>query len=247
MIYILKSSDTYALLDVNNKTATIKNEIIHMPVNAVYEPGDTVKIKNLKFTVLKPVPYFFNNITFRNTQAILQSDAAYIIYASGIYNGMNVLESGIGTGSLSYSILSAIGKNGKLTGFDINKSSIETARKNVSRFIDITNWETLNGDIRHDNLPGTYDSIILDIPDPWNALENITPHLKNGGSLITYAPNFNQAENNVIAMENHNFEVLETVEIIKRNILVRKGATRPDNNIVAHTAFITIAIKKSGL
>ena len=69
--------------------------------------------------------------------------------------------------------------------------------------------------------------------------------LKPGSFLITYSPNFNQAEKNVIMMKNFKFYVLETVELIKRNIIVRENATRPDNNIIDHTAFITVAIMES--
>ena len=88
-------------------------------------------------------------------------------------------------------------------------------------------------------------TIILDIPDPWNAVENMRKCIKPGGYLVTYSPNFNQAEKNVLTMKNLKFYVLETVELIKRNIIVRENATRPDNNIVDHTAFISIGVRTS--
>ncbi len=81
------------------------------------------------------------------------------------------------------------------------------------------------------------------MPEPWECVDNLKNNLKFGGYFITYSPTFNQAEKNVLSLNKNNFTVLETVELIKRNILVRENATRPDNNIIGHTAFITIAVK----
>ena len=196
---------------------------------------------------MSPDSQFFNEISGRTTQAILPFDASYIIYTAGIIPGKHILEAGIGTGSLSYSILKAIGNDGKLITMDINNNTIDAAKKNIEKFIPTDNWETKSGDIRSDNLKGMYDAAILDIPDPWNAIENLKKYIKPGGYIVTYSPNFNQAEKNVLAMKNLKFYVLETVELIKRNIIVRENATRPDNNIIDHTAFISIGVKTSSI
>ena len=242
---ILKSDTLTGILDDRNLIAYIGNEEISLPKNAYIEPGDTVKIKNTEFIALNPDPIFFTEVSGRNTQVILPFDASYIIYATGISPGKIVLEAGIGTGSLSYGILKAIGGDGKLISMDINEKSIDTARENIARFLPVENWDTRNRDIRTTSLDRKFDVAILDIPDPWNAIENIRKYMKPGSFLVTYSPNFNQAENNVITMKKHRFYVLETVELIKRNIIVRENATRPDNNIIDHTAFITIAVMQS--
>ena len=233
------------ILDDKKLIAYFGNEAISLPKNSFIEPGDFVKIKNKNFIAVNPDPIFFSDISGRSTQVILPLDASYIIYAAGISPGKKVLEAGIGTGSLSYAILKAIGKEGKLTGIDISEKNIADARNNVSRFIGTENWDTYNGNITKVELTERFDAAILDIPEPWNAVENMRKCLKPGSFLITYSPNFNQAEKNVIMMKNFKFYVLETVELIKRNIIVRENATRPDNNIVDHTAFITVAIMES--
>ena len=242
---ILKSDTLTGILDGKNLIAYIGNEKIHLPRNAIIEPGDTIKIKNREFIALNPDPVFFPEVSGRSTQVILPFDASYIIYATGISPGKMVLEAGIGTGSLSFGILKAIGGNGKLTSMDINEESIATARENIARFLPVENWDTYNGDIRTTVLDRKFDVAILDIPDPWNAIEHIRKYMKPGSFLVTYSPNFNQAEKNVITMKKHRYYVLETVELIKRNIIVRENATRPDNNIIDHTAFITIAVMQS--
>ncbi len=244
---ILKSDGISGILDERNLIAYFGKEQVKLPKNSFIEPGDILKLRNKEFIVLKPESPFFNEISGRATQAILPFDAAYIIYTAGILPGTHILEAGVGTGSLSYSILKAIGNEGKLVTMDINKNTIDIARNNIGKFIPMDNWETLLGDVRSDNLSEKYDAAILDIQDPWDAVENMKNCIKPGGYLVTYSPNFNQAEKNVIVMKKLNFYVLETVELIKRNIIVRENATRPDNNIVDHTAFISIGVRTSSI
>ncbi|WP_298275818.1 methyltransferase domain-containing protein [Ferroplasma sp.] len=244
---ILKSDTLTGILDDKNLIAYFGNEQIRLPRNACIEPGDSVKIKNREFIAVNPDPVFFSEISGRNTQVILPFDASYIIYAAGISPGKMVLEAGVGTGSLSYGILKAVGVEGGLTSMDISENNIALSREKIAGLIPVDNWDTHTGDIRTSALDRKFDVAILDIPDPWNAVENVRKYMKPGSFLVTYSPNFNQAEKNVVAMKNYRFYVLETVELIKRNIIVRENATRPDNNIIDHTAFITFAIRKSGI
>jgi tRNA (adenine57-N1/adenine58-N1)-methyltransferase len=242
---ILKSESLTGILDEKKLVAYIGKDSYSLPKNSFIEAGDTVRIRNIDFLALKSDPVFYNEISGRNTQAILPLDSSYIIYSAGILPGSHVLEAGAGTGTLSYSILKAIGTNGKLVTLDLNEKTIKIARANIEKFIDANNWDAIAGDIRNYNLPEKYDAAILDIPDPWDAVKNMRTCIKPGGYLITYSPNFNQAEKNVIAMKAEKFYVLETVELIKRKIIVRENATRPDSNIVDHTAFITVGVRTS--
>jgi len=244
---ILKSDTITGILDEKKLIAYFGKEEINLPKNTFIEVGDVLKLKNKEFVVMNPDSQFFNEISGRATQAILPFDASYIIYTAGIVPGKHIIEAGVGTGSLSYSILNAIGNEGKLITMDVNKNTIDIAKNNIEKFIPINNWETTSGDIRSDTLIGMYDAAILDIPDPWNAIENLKKYIKPGGYIVTYSPNFNQAEKNVMAMKSFKFYALETVELIKRNIIVRENATRPDNNIIDHTAFISIGVKTSSI
>ena len=240
-MFLLKSEDSTGILDSN--IAYINGEKITLPGNYVYDPGDSIKIKGKEYIVLNCDPLFYNEVTGRYTQTILPLDISYILYSASINYGKNVLESGVGIGNLSYSILKSIGESGKLTGIDINEKNIENAKKNVSRFVNMDNWNLINDDIKNYKSNDVYDAIILDMPDPWNAISNIKNNIKPGGYIILYSPNYNQTEKNVLELKKNKFFVVETVELIKRNIIVRENATRPDNNIIGHTAFINIAIK----
>ncbi len=58
-MFIIKSDDCYGLLDMEQHTAYIKNERISIPLNSVFEPGDTIKLRSKTFVILNPDPQFF--------------------------------------------------------------------------------------------------------------------------------------------------------------------------------------------
>lgn len=198
------------------------------------------------FDVLDYNPTWFSSVAKRGAQIIHPKDSSYIISRSGIAPGNRVLEAGIGSGALSSALLWHIGAKGKLFSFDMDESAIRIGRENLSHFQDIGNWETRIGDVKSMALPADLDCAVLDIPDPWNAISNVARSLKNGGSIVTYSPNYNQSESTVSQMGRSGVSVIETVELLKRDILVREGTTRPDHKMLGHTAFLTFGIKKSG-
>ena len=71
--------------------------------------------------------------------------------------------------------------------------------------------------------------------------------LKPGAIFCTYLPTFNQVEKAHTTFAKSGFYVLECSEILRRRILVREGATRPDNDIIGHTAFLSFFVRCSGL
>lgn len=62
-----------------------------------------------------------------------------------------------------------------------------------------------------------------------------------------YCPTYNQVEHTVDDLEKNGFRFLESHEIIDRKLMVRSNATRPDNDLIGHTAFISFAIRTSGI
>lgn len=95
------------------------------------------------------------------------------------------------------------------------------------------------------------DAVILDMPDPWNALSTIEPILKIGGSLVCYLPTMNQLEElrshiegwNGANVGESNYIDIFTLETIHREISVKKGAVRPDYSMLGHTGYLTFARK----
>lgn len=243
---ILKNGEQFGILNEESHEVKIGSEAIRLPPNIIISSGDTLVIRGREYDVLEYNPTFFPVVAKRGAQVIQPKDVAYLLAKCAIKPGSRVLESGIGSGALSSALLWAIGPAGKLYSYDLDSESVEMGKRNVELFQDTDNWITSTGDVRSTDLPGNIDSVILDVPDPWDALSNVGPSLKNGGILAAYSPTYNQTEKTVFAMSANSISHLETSEIIKRDILVRSEATRPDHRMLGHTAFITIGTKRSG-
>jgi len=250
LIYILHSRNGSGTLDTERKIVTIKGKEIHLDPGLEVLPGDTLTAGGEKFVVKLPGPYDFSAATKRIAQIIQPWDAGVILSYASIGPGSSVLESGIGSGSLSYQILRAIGESGKLTSVEINPTYIKLARENVARLLPdsiVRRWKINEGDVSEFRTEERFDACILDIPEPWVPLTNVNSVMKQGSILCFYCPTYNQVERTVTTLEANGFHFLDSYEIINRRILVRSNATRPDNDIIGHTAFISFAIKLSGI
>lgn len=243
---IIISQNGTGLIDLGTNTVKLKGKDIQLDPNLVPSPGDRLRIKGEEFTVVEPEPQFFPEFSRRTAQIIQPWDAAVILHYCSIGPGRKVLESGIGSGALSFSLLKAIGDAGKLTTVEINSTYIEKARSNVSLSMEPKNWEIVEGSIESYRSEERFDAAILDVPEPWEAVKNVSTLLRNGGKLCAYSPTYNQLEKNAQSMKRNGFYVYNNMDILKREILVRENATRPDNNIIGHTAFMTFGVKLSG-
>lgn len=243
---IIKSQNETGLLETSTNTIKLKGKEFRLEPNVVPMIGDRIKIKGEDFTVLEPDPIFFPDFSARTAQIIQPWDAAVIIHYCSIVPGEKVLESGIGSGALSLALLKAIGKEGKLVSVEINRAYIDRAIQNVRISTTAENWEVVEGPIENHRSDEKFDAAILDVPEPWLAIPNVSSLMKKGGKICTYSPTYNQLEKNVAAMKLNGFFVYSDMEILKREILVRENATRPDNNIIGHTAFMSFGIKLSG-
>lgn len=246
MLKVVKGKDQIGTYDEKKRIIRVRNREISIPVNAVISTGDSVDISGERYDILDFNPSWYVEIAKRGAQVIHPKDAAYIISRCGIACGSRVLEAGVGSGALTSSILWSVGQDGRLYSMEMEETAISNALENVESMIDTGSWEILRGDVRSSEIPDRLDSAVLDIPDPWNALENVIPSLRPGGIICTYSPTYNQVDQTVEKMRSLDLSVIETVEIMRRNILVRPDATRPDHRMLGHTAFLTFASRKSG-
>ncbi len=245
-ILFLKSQKNTGLLDTSRNIAIIKEKEIRINPGSVISEGDVLILKGEEFAVLNPEPSLFKEYSSRTAQIIQPWDAAAIILYGGISPGKRVLESGVGSGALSAALLNALGENGSLTTVEMDVKNIENARNNVNLLKDFNNWTVVESRIEDFSTTEKFDSIILDIPEPWNAVGRLSKNLVSGGRICCYSPTYNQVEKNVAALKKSGFLVLESIELLKRDLLVRDNATRPNNDVIGHTAFMTFAVKLSG-
>ena len=205
--------------------------------------GEQIEIGNKQFWILKSS--FLDKLQGlkRKAQIILPRDAAQIIVNCSIGSGNKVLEAGIGSGSLIIAIANAVAPNGKIISYDNREDFIKHALKNLKkanleRFVETKNKDVTKG-INEKNL----DAIILDIPNPWDAVKHAYNSLKPGGYLCTYSPLSSQVENTVKEIKKHNFIEIKTFENIQRKIVVSENGIRPSFDMLGHTGYLTFARK----
>jgi len=245
-VRIVLFRDAIGILDNASMVLTLKGESYRLSANASVSYGDTIRINGKEGIVTEFNPSLYSPAVSKTTQTIKPADYSYMIAMSGIRSGSTVLESGVGSGQLSIAILWIIGREGRLVSVDTSEKNIDASRNNIEKFLGTENWSPVVGDIRSYSTDETFDSVFLDIPDPWNCAQSLKGIMKPRSSMVTYSPNFNQTEKTVLAMESNGFYHVETCEILKRDLLVREGRTRPSSEMLSHTAFLSIFYKRSG-
>ena len=88
------------------------------------------------------------------------------------------------------------------------------------------------------------DVTILDLPEPWNAIENCSNALKPGGFLVSYSPSVPQVADFVNALrKNEHFIYLKTIEVTEREWEVEERRVRPKSSGLGHSGFLTFGRK----
>ena len=179
----------------------------------------------------------------RKAQIILPKDSGQIIINCSITPGKTVLESGIGSGSLTTVLASVVGEQGQVISYDNRQDFIDHAKKNLinSQLIDrvMIHHKDVTKGISERNI----DAVILDIPNPWDAIRHAYDALIPGGYLCTYSPLISQVEQSVQEIHKHAFTQIKTIEFIEREMIVGEKGTRPSFNMLGHTGYLTFARK----
>ncbi len=207
------------------------------------ECGKQIEIGNKKFWILKPSLQDKLQALKRKAQIILPRDAAHIIMNCSIESGCMVLEAGIGSGSLTTTLATAVAPNGKVISYDKREDFIEHAMKNIKtanleEFVE-TKLKDITTGIDEENL----DAIILDMPNPWDAINHAYKALKPGGYLCTYSPLSSQVENTILEIKKQKFIEIKTMENIQREMVVSENGMRPSFDMLGHTGYLTFARK----
>ncbi len=197
-----------------------------------------------KFFVLKPLPSDYVLYMGRKTQIIYPEDAGLILLYSGIGPGSVVIEAGTGSGALSCILGNFVRPDGHVYSYDIREKSLRRARKNVEmtrlqEVISIQEGDILTMDLDHANV----DSVVLDMPQPWEAIEKVKKYLKLSGVLVSFSPTIEQVKKTTFSLRKHGFIEISSCELMKRMLQVKENATRPEVRMIGHTGYITFGRK----
>ena len=202
----------------------------------------------LKFQAFKPLLMDYTLSMPRGATIIYPKDAMAIIGLTDIQPGHKVLEAGAGSGAMSLWILRAISESGRLDSFEIRAEFAQIASDTVKNF-DVsqglnskrTNWRLNVGDIKGMNFANDYDRAILDMLDPWDAIDAVASALRPGGVLAIYVATATQIQKTISSIKKSNkFAEPETIELIVRNWHHEGLAVRPVHRMIGHTGFITV-------
>ena len=193
------------------------------------------------FSTVRPTMSDFVLKMPRGAQVIYPKDLGPILMLADLFPGAQVFESGVGSGALSMTMLRA-GAN--ITGYEIREDFAERAKKNVKDALGekaLDQYDILIRDAYEGIEEKDFDRMVLDLPEPWNVVPHAKTALRSGGIILAYTPSILQAAKFKEALEENDFALIETMEVMNRTWHIEGQAVRPDHRMVAHTAFLTHA------
>jgi len=207
--------------------------------------GTVLELQAGRAYLLQPTRREIQEYLFKRVgQVIYPKDQGYIVVASSIEPGMTIVEAGVGSGFLTSVLASLLRCRGRIIGYDVRREALETTRFNLSLLGLESCVELRLGDIREGVPEKNIDMLVLDMPDPWEALKSLHPSLKAGAVSVVFVPTYNQVEKIYTSVVAKGYYVLvEAVEILRRPLEVKEGAIRPSTQIIGHTGFIVMLRK----
>ncbi|MFW9909552.1 MAG: tRNA (adenine-N1)-methyltransferase [Candidatus Thorarchaeota archaeon] len=221
----------------SNKGIISYDDIIGQPFGVRVESHS-----GIIFQIHKPSQNDIQISLGRNTQIIYPKDAAIIISETGICAGSRVIESGTGSGSLTWVLSRAVGPSGHVYTYEIREDMFEGAKKNLERYADMERITMYHKDILEGIHESDIDAVILDLATPWLAVDEAHRVLKPSHFIASYSPTMEQVMKTCQAMgESGKWGMIKTLEVMQREIMVREGKTRPTTWMVGHTGYMTFA------
>ena len=184
----------------------------------------------------------------RGAQVIYPKDIGLILVYADVFPGATVIEAGTGSGSLTLALARAVGDTGTVVSYELREDHHARAAANIDAWYEGSgskpdNLELRLGDVFEGVGGPDVDRMVLDLPEPWRALERATAALTPGGILCCYLPTIPQVVQTVDAMRAGGFSLLTTFEALLRTWNVEGQSVRPDHRMVAHTGFIVAGRK----
>jgi tRNA (adenine57-N1/adenine58-N1)-methyltransferase len=244
IVVLVDESLRKILVDTTGKTDKIRGVGVIDPKTLIGKHyGEKLTIGNKLFWLLVPSVQDKLQGLHRQAQIILPRDAAHILMNCAIGPSQTVLEAGIGSGSLTIALASAVAPDGTIISYDIRQEFIDHAVKNLIQAGLANRVKTKLKDVTEGIEEHDLDAVILDIPNPWAAVGHAWKALKTGGYLGTYSPLISQVEQTVNEIARHSFIECKTYENIQREMVVSKHGTRPSFEMLGHTGYLTFARK----
>ncbi|OGO32308.1 MAG: tRNA (adenine-N1)-methyltransferase [Chloroflexi bacterium RBG_16_54_18] len=193
------------------------------------------------YFLLQPSLHDILKETRRNTQIMYPKDIGYILVMMGIGPGSRVVEAGTGSGALAVALAWAVGAGGQVISYEMRQEMQSLARKNLER-VGLLGRVTLKlRDIEEGFDETGMEALFLDLPNPYDYLEQAYRLLRHGGHFGTILPTTNQVARLLSAFRQQPFGFIEVCEIMLRFYKPVADRLRPTDRMVAHTGYLVFA------
>ena len=174
----------------------------------------------------------------RTTQIMYPKEISYVLLVLGVGPGKRVLECGGGSGALTAAFAYMVGDTGRVYSYERNPQVQTLAKSNLTRLGMEQRVSFRPGDAADGFEERDVDALFLDLPNPYDYLQQAKTSLKSGGYLGMLVPTVNQVERCLQALQRHNFAFIEVCEILMRYYKTDWSHLRPVDRMVAHTGFL---------
>ena len=179
----------------------------------------------------------------RETQITYPKEMGYLLLRLGIIPGCTIVEAGTGSGASTLMFAAAVGETGRVYSYERRPEFSERARRNLERAGLIQRVELKVRDIAEGFDERDADVVFLDVRTPWDYLPQALMALASGGHLGILVPTTNQVCESLRAMQLQPLIDIEVCELLLRHYKPNPDRLRPEDRMVAHTAFLITARK----
>ena len=177
----------------------------------------------------------------RTTQIVYPKDAGYILMKMRIVPGCRLVEAGTGSGGLALVFAQAVSPTGRIYSYEVRPEMQNLARRNLTRlglaeFVEFKQRDIADGFDEQD-----VDALFLDVPAPWDYLDQAHAALASGGFFGCILPTTNQVSRLIGALEVAHYGLIEVEELLLRQYKAVPARLRPRDRMVAHTGYLVFA------
>jgi len=177
----------------------------------------------------------------RNTQIMYPKDIGFILVTMGIGPGAHVVEAGTGSGVLTTALAWAVGPEGHVISYEVRQEMQNLARKNLEK-LGLQDRVTMKlKDIALGFDEQNVEALFLDVPNPYDLLEQVYAAMMPGGFFGCILPTTNQVSRMITALHRNNFAFVDICEIMLRFYKANPNRLRPTDRMVAHTGYLVFA------
>ncbi len=213
--------------------------VAHNDLIGAHEGATVFGSTGRRFLVVRPTLAEMVLKMPRGAQVIYPKDLAAILMEADIAPGVRVLEAGVGSGALSMALLRA---GASVVGYELREDFANRAHNNVVAMVgEGADYRVELRDVYEGIGERGLDRIVLDLPEPWRVIQHAEVSLRSGGIICAYLPTINQTAQFRHALDESDFGMPVTLEVLHRTWHVEDRSVRPDHRMVGHTGFLTTA------